>query len=233
MDAACITHSGEPPQAIAADDRLWLEAFLGPLGDCLRCEAIDHVEFQMNRLAGIIDRDGSHEGRLVLRTATDLAARALALDAGIVKLHSPFKQSSGLLPGHGVVDLVVKQPGRGVAHAQIALHGQRRDPSLGLADQVDGKEPCRQGKLGVLHQGAGRQRCLMATVTALVQLAAALSHQIVLRTVALRAPKTLWPTRALNRLCALRLSAKAAQELGDRHALLEPDLVTGHRSAPC
>ena len=46
--------------------------------------------------------------------------------------------------GHGAHDLVMHQPGRRVAHAEVALERQGRQPGLGLADQVDRQEPGRQ-----------------------------------------------------------------------------------------
>lgn len=133
---------------------------------------------------------------------------------------------------HGAVDLVVQQPGGGIAHAQVSLESQGRDAGLGLTDEVDGQKPGRQRQLGVLHQGASGQRGLKAAAAALVELAGALHHQIVLRAGALRAAKPLRPTRALERLGALRFGAEVAQKRRDRHAVLELDLVAGHQDSP-
>jgi hypothetical protein len=131
----------------------------------------------------------------------------------------------------GAIDLLVQQPGGRVAHAQITLQGQRRDPRLGLADEMDGQEPGGQRQLGMLHHRAGRRRSLMPAADALEQLAGALADEVVPRVVTARAVEALGLTRALHLLCALRFGAEVAQEFGDRHSGLELDLVAGHRGS--
>lgn len=96
------------------------------LVDRLRCEAVDHVELQMNRQAGLIDLVGSHDWTLVRRTSVDLAARALTPKVGIAQSRSTFEQASGLLAHDGIVDFLVQETGSGVADAQIALEAQGR-----------------------------------------------------------------------------------------------------------
>lgn len=133
---------------------------------------------------------------------------------------------------HGAVDLVVQQPGGGVAHTQVTLEGQRLNPGFDLADEVDGQDPDRQRQLSVLHQRASGHRGLTTAAATLVELAAALHDKTVLRAQALRVAKPLRPTRALERLGALRFGAEVAQKLRDRHAVLELDLVAGHQDSP-
>ncbi len=126
----------------------------------------------------------------------------------------------------------MQQPRSGVAHAQIALERQRRDPRLRLADEVDGQEPGGQRQLEMLHHHAGSHRRLMQAAHALEQLAGPLTHKLVPRVVAARAAKALGPTRALLSFGALLFSAEMPQEFGDRHAGLELDFVAGHRGSP-
>lgn len=170
---------GEAPQTVAVDDGLGLQAGLGPMGNRLGREPPDDVALDVLRLAGGVHRHGGHKVNLVFRTSSDLAARAFSTQVSIVQLHDAIQQSSRLLGGHGVVDFVLHQPGRGVADAQITLEGQSRDAGLGLAIEVGGQKPCRQRQLGVLHQGACRQRGLVSAFAALVQLAAAMTHYVV------------------------------------------------------
>lgn len=232
VDAARFGNRSKAPQAIAGDDGLGHQAGLGPLGDDLGGEAADQVELEVDGLARVVQGDRRHEGHFVLRATTRLAPGALAPEVGIIQLHGPAQQSLSLLGGHGVVDLVVQQPGRGVAHPQIPLERQRGDAGLGLADEVNGQEPGRQRQLGVLHQGACRQRGLMPARPALKQLAGAVTHHVVMVTGAARAAEAIGPARAVDRLGALRLGAEAAQKFRNRHAALELDLVAGHRSPP-
>ncbi len=223
---------GEALQTVTGDDGLGQQADLGPLDNGIRREAADDVELEPDRLSSVIRRDGRHKGDFVLRAPARFASGALPTEVGVIQLHRTTEQSSGLLARHGAVDLVLQQPGGGIAHAQVSLEGQRRNSGLGLADEVDGQKPGGQRHLGVFHQGPRGQRGLKAAAAALVELAGALRHKIVLRAGALRAAKPLRPTRALERLGALRFGAKVAQKLRDRHAVLELDSVAGHRGSP-
>lgn len=228
VDAPRLGDGGEAPQAIARDDRP-AQAGLGPVSDRLRREAPDQIELGVDRLTRIVQGHRRHEWDLVLRATPGLAARALATQVGVVDLNSAFEAMAGFLPSHGVVDLVVQQPGGRVAHAQIALVGQGRQSGLGLADEVDGQEPGRQRQLGVLHHRTGDQGGLMPASDALEQLAGAVTDDVVRRTAAAGAAKAIGPSRASQRLGAMRLGAEHAQEFRDRHARLELDAVAGHR----
>ena len=232
VDASSVGNCGKAPQAAAGDDGLGQQAGLGPLGNCFRDEAANHIEFESDRLTALLHRDGGHEGNLVLRTPIGLVSGSLSTEVDVVQLHGTAEQPGRLLAGHGVVELVVQQPSRGVAHAQVSLERQGRDACLSLADVVDGQEPDGQRQFGVFHQGASGQRGPKAAVSALVELAGALHHKIVLRTGALRAAKPLRPTQALESLGALRFGTEVAQKLRDRHAMLELDLVARHQGSP-
>ena len=208
VDAAGFGDGSKAPQAVALYDRLGLQTGLGPLGYRLRLEAADDVELDVQRLDGSVHRDCCDDGNLVFRASTGLAASSLATQVGIIQLHGATKEARGLLPRHGVVDLVVQQPGGGVAHAQVPFEGKRRDARVCLADEVEGQKRGRQRQLGMFHQGASGQRGLVPALAALVQLAAAVIHKIVMSAIALRATKLLRPPRALERLGALRFGAK-------------------------
>ena len=109
---------------------------------------------------------------------------------------------------------------------------QGRQPCLSLTDEVDGQEPGRQGQFGVRHETACGQGGLMPTAIALEELAGAVADHIVITAGTARAPKALRPAHGLDRLSALRLGAKAAKEIRDRHAVLELNLVEGHGAHP-
>ena len=68
----------------------------------------------------------------------------------------------------------------------------------------------------------------MTAAIALEQLASAMAHDIVLGRTAARAPKAIRPTGDLDRLGALRLGPKLAEELQDRHAVLQLDCAERH-----
>lgn len=229
VGAACIGDGREATKAVADDRAAWRETRLGPLADGIGREAADHAEFQELGPVLFVEGHRGHERHLVLRAAPGLAARALATEVGIIDLHGAFEPVAALACGHGTVDLVVQQPGGRVAHTDLALHRQRRQTRLGLADEIDGQEPCGQRQLGVLHQAAGCQRGLMPAAVALEQAPSTVADHVVRVAVAAGAAEASGPSGGHQRRGAVRLGAKAAKELGQRHAGLELDSVESHR----
>ena len=122
-------------------------------------------------MAVLVERDGGHERHLVLGATARLAARALTTEVGVIDLDLTTEAMCAVLPGHGATYLLVQQPGRGVAHPDLALERQSRQPGLGLADEVDREEPVCQRQFGVHHQTVSAQRGLMPTAIALEKLA--------------------------------------------------------------
>ncbi len=220
VNAAGVGDGSESAQAIADDDAAGRQAGFGPLADRLRIEAADHVELQVRWPTAFIQRQRRHERHLVLRAAGRLVPRALSTEVCVVQLHRAVQQVGGFPVNHGAVDLLVQQPRGGVAHAQIALENQRRQPRLGLADEMDGQEPGRQRKLGMLHQLGGNHRSLLPAADALKQFASTLADEVVPLVVAARASEPLGPTRP-----------RPAKEL--RCTALQCRSATGLRGSTC
>jgi hypothetical protein len=224
VNAAGVGDCGEAAQAITEADVAGRQAGLGPLADRLGNGAADQVEFQVRGPTVLIQRQRRHEQHLVLRPVARLAPRALSTVVGFVQLHRAVHQVGGLQVSHVAVDLLVQQPRAGVANAHIALEPERRQPSLGLADEMDGQERGDQRQLAMLDHRAGRHRSLVPAADALKQLAGTLAEEVVPRVVAARAVKPLGPTRSLQSFDAMLFSAEVPQEFGDRHAGMELDL---------
>jgi hypothetical protein len=218
----------EAAQAVAEDRRSWRQVSHGPALDCLVGEATDAVEFDELRPPLVVERHGSYKRRLVLRTAPGLAARVLATQVGVIELDRARQPVLALAQRHGVVDLVLQRPSGGVAHAELALERQGRQPRLGLAEQVDHQEPCAQRQLGVLKQAAHGQRCLVTAGLALEQLTSAVANDLVFSCVAAQTTKSAGPASDLDGLGTLLLGAEALYELWYRHAVLELNGVEGH-----
>ena len=223
-----IGHRREATQPIADDQGTRLQTGFGPIANGRRGETTDQVELDVHRMSCLVERNGRHERHLVLGAASWLAAGAFATEVGVVQLDRAVQAMSAFLLGDSAVDLFVQQPRRGVADTQVALERQRRQAGLGLADQVDGHEPCRQRQFGVLHQTARGQRGLVSASVALKQPAAILAEDAVIGAVATRATESIRPSRLLDRPGALSLSAEALKEIWNGHAVLELDLVEGH-----
>jgi hypothetical protein len=218
VNAAGLGDCSEAPQSVAGDNNLGLQTGFSPMDNRLECEAPDDAELNVLRLACGVHRHGGNEGSIVFRTSPDLAASVFATQVSVVQLHSATQQSSRLPGGHGVVDFVVHQPGRGVADGHITLEDQGRDAGLRLVDEVEGQKPGRQRQLSLLHQGACRQRPLVSAFDVLVQLAAAVTHHVMFWAVAHRTVKPLRPVRLHERLWALHLCAEVRQKLRYQHA---------------
>lgn len=122
------------------------------------------------------ERDGHDERPLVLRAATGLAASALTTEVGIIDLNLAFEDIALLAFGHRLHQLVVNEPRRRIAHPQVPLEGECRQPGLGLADEVDREKPNAQGQFRALHHGARDQRGLMPTSLALEQRVSSPAH---------------------------------------------------------
>lgn len=228
MRAACRRHRREAGQAVADDQRRRRQTGLGSGLDGLTREAADAVELDELRTPLVVERDGGHERRFVLRAAPGLAARMLATQVGVIELNRASKPVLSLAQRHGVVDLVLQGPGGGIAHAQRALERERGHPGLGLAEQIDRKKPDVQRQLGVLEQAGHGQRGLVAAALTLEEFAGTVPDNPVLGGVAAQAAKATRPAGRLDGLGALVFSPETLDELRQRHAVLKLDGVEGH-----
>jgi hypothetical protein len=84
---------------------------------------------------------------------------------------------------HRLHKLVVDPPGGRVTDPQEAFQRQGRQPGLGLADEIDGQEPHRQGQLGPLKHRPDDQGCLLTAGAALAEpfIAATCAKQAITR----------------------------------------------------
>ena len=131
-------------------------------------------------------------------------------------------------PGRGVAAIRLTHPEPGRVHRRQSQQGEHGGHDQSLAEEIDRQEPSPQRQLGVLHQAARSQRGLMPAPIALKQLAGPVTDNVVGGRIAAGAMKPRRPARSLHALNALRLAPKAGQELRDRHALLELNLVGCH-----
>ena len=139
VHAARVGNGDKAYQTIAADARLRRQSGFCPLADRVQREAAQQVEFEIHRVAVLVERDRSDKWNYLLRAATGLTAGALAAEVGIVKLDHSAESMGAVLPGHGAVDLLVQQPSSGVTHADLPFECQCRRTGL---DRFD-KRCCR------------------------------------------------------------------------------------------
>ena len=192
----------------------------------------DRVVAHQDRLAV---RRGLHrgdEGHLVLRATARLAAGALATQVGVVNLYPSFKAARGLALLHHLHQLLLDQPGRLVAHAQVPRQFQGRHGVLGLRQQMHGEIPHCQRQLGRLEHRSGRHRGLTATGGTLPVRPTVMHETTVRLLAAARTDETLRPARRYQRLVALRFRSVRLEKLRHRQSFLELDPVDSHDASP-
>ena len=228
VDAASGGHGGKATQSIADDRATGRQGCFRPLADGVSGETTHHAELQKSGSTSVIQRNGRYKRHFILRTTAHFSARTLATKVGIVNLDRTLEPMAGVARGHGAVDLVVQQPSGRVAHTELAFERQRRQASLGLTDQINGQKPGGQWQLGVLHQTACGERCLMPAAIALEQAPGAVTDYAVSIAIAARATKAARPTSALQHRSAMRLGAKVAMKFRQRHSGLKLDSIERH-----
>ena len=122
---------------------------------------------------------------LVLRAMPDGAAVELAAEIGVVEPDAADESVGRVVRSHGVVDLLgAAATPSGSTDAEVELQRERRNPHLGLSDQVYRQEPGREPQLRVLHQATRGHRCLMPAAVVQEELARAVPDDVVLSCVA-------------------------------------------------
>jgi hypothetical protein len=168
------------------------------------------------------------ERHLVLGAASTLAASALTAEEGIVDLDDAFEATVALLLEHHSHELVLDEPGRAVADAQMAMQFQGRHARLGLGQEVHAKKPDRERQLADVEDGGRRQAGLRPARAALPVRPAQALESAVLGALALGTAKAILPSRLGQRLATLLVGAEAGLELTQRHPGLELDSIHRH-----
>ena len=232
MAATGIRHGTEAGQAIGEHDAPRYHIGLRPRRNGFAREAGHRRQAYAQRAILIGQGNGSDKRHLVLGTPPHLAPRALTAEIGIIHLNFAFKEIVLLPVSHDLHQLVVDQPCRGVAHAQLSPERQGRQPGLGLADQVDRQEPGGQRQFRTLKDGAGNQRGLMAAGGALKDFARAVTEYVVRGFRASRATKPLRPAGRLKSLLALCLGSVVLEKFRHRQPRLKLNSVHRHDLLP-
>ena len=231
MGAARID-AGQAVQVVAAHIAAWNEIQARLVGDGLGCEAGDRAEFDAHRMTGVVGGNGRDDWNFVGRVSP-ADTGALTAEVGVIELNQTRQRRLAVALSHGPHYLLTDQPGCAVRRAQMAHQRQRRQTSLGLADQVGCKEPGPQRKFGAAHQRVGRQRRLVATGGTLKQHSSAVSDCVVIRARATRAAKAVWPALSRQQSSLLGLRSVAVKELNHGNTRLKLDSFQGHRWRPC
>lgn len=111
------------PQSIGNHMSRRTQRLFGPLGDRVPGE-LQLGQAGKQRVAGFGRLHGGDEGHLVLRTTAALATGQLATPVGVVDLDATIELARFFALTQNLHPLVLDQPGRFVAHPQVAFEFQ-------------------------------------------------------------------------------------------------------------
>lgn len=229
---ACTDATYQVVQTITADIATGDQVRARPVGDGLVGGVSgEGDELHAHRMDIDVVGDCLQDGHVVGLTAlTD--AGALAAEVGGIELNRAREGRFAVARGHRTHQLPVNQPSEAVQRTQVAHQRQRQRPCLGWADQVFRQGPRAKGQLGSLLQDAGRQRCLVATSSALVPLATAMGVNVVIRPGVSRTVKDHRTALRTQRRQALCFAPVEVRVQGHGHTGLRLDSVHRNRVLP-
>ena len=231
MYGAGVGDRRETPQPVRHHTRRGRQRCLGPSGD----RFLGEFQFLQTDEQGMTVIRGLHrgdEGHLVLRAAAALASGQFPAQIGVVDLDTAIELARGFTLAHDMHQFVLQQPGRLVAHAQMALEFQGRDIVLGLGQQVHTQKPCGQRKFGGLKNRAARHRRLFPARRALPVVQPLALEGAMACATTFRTDEAVRPTQGHQRRVAFLFGTVALHELRHRQPLLKLHLVDPHRASP-
>ncbi len=206
------------------------QVLAGPVGNVRLPETLDHVQLDALGVAFFAGLHRGYERGLAVGPAAPLAPAPLAAQIGIVQLHPAAKTPASGTLGHHLHQLVLDAPGGIVGNPQLAVQLHRRDPLLGLGQQVDRLEPEGQRQLAGLEDGPGDDRGLPAAAVALAQLAGVQETAPVVA--AVRAHEAVRPAQPEQCVMALVLVSVMFEKFVETEAFLELDRISLHGYTP-
>ena len=136
-----LGHRPKTIQAVRDNKGRRSQVVLGPLVNIMAAEGCHPAK---NRPQRVSLGTGFHRGNkrhLVLRTPSDLAARAFPSQVGVVDL-DPLRQDRFLFTlEHGLHELVLEPPGRFVAQPQHPHQFQDRQAGFALGHEIERQKP--------------------------------------------------------------------------------------------
>src|SRR5512137_2207202 len=220
MLAACIGYPGKTAQAIGSDYTTWREVYISPVDNRFARKTRNRRHFNIQRSAFGTERNSCYKWHFILGTTPSLAASQFTTEVSVIYLDITTQLVLSIPFDHRLHQLLLYQPSRGVAHAQLPFKIECRQAGLCLADQINSQEPNAQRQVGALEQGACDQGCLQPAALALEGLMFSSLEQVVIRVAAPWATEALRPTRGFQCVPALLIGAILRKECGQGQAWL-------------
>ena len=233
MLTSSIAYAIETTQAIGQYAAARIKGITSPVLNGFTGKPGNRDKFGIDGMPLIIYGNCGDKRDLVFRSSPGLTTRILTAQISIIRLCRALQRVKGFALQHGLHELVLDTPGRGVADPQMALQRQRGQSRLGLTDQVNGEKPSSQGQAGALENGAGNQRSLVTTMAALKRLARTAFQNRMLGTVALGAMKSVRPAGRFQGRSTLLFRAKTLYEFGERQTFLKLHTIHRHGTSHC
>ena len=114
-----LSYPGKTAQAIGSDDTAWSEVLVGPADNRFARKTGNRRHFNSQGPVFGVERDGGHKGHFILGTTTGLAARQFTTEISVIHLDIATQRVLSIPFDHRLHQLLLYQPSRGVAHAQL------------------------------------------------------------------------------------------------------------------
>ena len=148
-----IGYSVETREAIGQDLTFCIERAARPVFYGGTGKSLNRGKSRVDGMSLRIHRDSGNKRDFVLRPSSGLATGIFPAQIGIIGLYRAQQSVDLLAFDHGLHQLMVDVPGRGVADAELALQSQCRQSRFGLANQIKCQKPRGQRQVGTLKEG--------------------------------------------------------------------------------
>ena len=156
MRAAGFGYRSKAVQAIGDNETGRLEVLSRLATDFGFAKALHFGEAHRDGMMLLIRRNRRNKRCLVGCASTTFAAMAFPTPIRVVQLDDTHQGLHIAAFLHHLHQFVFDAPSRTIAHAELTLQFQRRDPVLGLCHEEHGQKPSSQRQFGIGKDGPAR-----------------------------------------------------------------------------
>ena len=227
MGKASVSDAGKAGQTVDAQVVAGKQIGFSPAGKGLAGKTVDPGSRHAFGICGLVYGHRNPDRHLVRRT-TAACTRELASKVSIVHLHAAIQRLLGIALGRCWHELAEHLPSGTVGLGQLAHKRQLEQPSLVLADQVDGQERSEHRRLGTVHDRLHRERDLATTALALEQSVRFGPPHVVIRPLVAWTSKSVRPAYCTQSRKALIFAAAAVVGVRLEHTSFERCAIRWH-----
>ena len=223
---AGILYAIKTVQTIRDDTTGRLKVLLRPVSDFGFLKALHFGKTHGDGMAVLVGRHGGYKRCFPRCSTTAFSTSALSTPVSVIQLDDTRQRLAVITLFHYLHQLVFHTPSSFVRNTQLAFHFQRRDPALGLSQDVHPQQPYRQRQLGILKDRTTDERSLMMAPMALIDFPR--RDHTVTPVATFRAHEPFGPAPPEHGIVTLLLGAVLFQEFRNAKPLLELNLILCH-----